>query len=290
MHEIELTGLDGSNLLAFLAALGTLRVLTLAEPDAVVRMSWRDRGYWMPVVHHSRLDSPKTLVDALAVQVCGEHTINSACRIGPNLTFTAEVYANFLYDAWEQADREQLAFLAAFGSEFIREKERMTDTAFRTMSGAGHQHFLATMVELARETRKSHLDSSLFVRWQYVDDRPNLRWDPADYRPHALRAENPSDDPIRTMRGANRLAIEALPFFPTFPWRRQLRTVAFEDRPGGVTLTWPIWDAPADAFSIAALLAQKPEPAVARGVVQLFQAQRFTDGKFRNFSPARALF
>src|SRR5471032_875621 len=32
MCEIELTGLDGSNLLAYLAALGTLRVLTLAEP------------------------------------------------------------------------------------------------------------------------------------------------------------------------------------------------------------------------------------------------------------------
>ena len=32
MHEIELVGLDGGDLLGYLAALGTLRVLTLAEP------------------------------------------------------------------------------------------------------------------------------------------------------------------------------------------------------------------------------------------------------------------
>ena len=51
MCEIELKGLDGSNLLAYLAALGTLRVLTLAEPGRDVRMRWVDRGYWMPVVH-----------------------------------------------------------------------------------------------------------------------------------------------------------------------------------------------------------------------------------------------
>ena len=37
MPEIELTGLDGGNLLAYLAALGTLRVLTSAFSAASSR-------------------------------------------------------------------------------------------------------------------------------------------------------------------------------------------------------------------------------------------------------------
>jgi hypothetical protein len=302
MHVIELPGLDGSNLLAFLAALGTLRVLTLAEPDATVKMSWRDRGFWMPVVHHSRIGDAKTLVDTLADRVCGEQTVNPACCIGSDLSFPAAEYAEFLRTAWNQDDREQLAFLAALGSEFVRtgpKKEQMADTEFRTMSGAGHQHFLGTMVQLARESKAQHLYSSLFVAWTYEDERPNLRWDPADYRPHALRAENPSGDPIRTMRGANRLATEALPFFPTFPRRRGLRTLSFEDRDGHATITWPVWSSPVGAASISALLGlscvqctserDSEREMRSRDIVQLFRAKRFTDGKFRNFSPSRLL-
>jgi len=38
MYEIELVGIDGANLLGYLAALGTLRTLTLADPGAEVRM------------------------------------------------------------------------------------------------------------------------------------------------------------------------------------------------------------------------------------------------------------
>jgi len=65
MREIELVGLDGGNLLGYLAALGTLRVLTLAGPEADVRMSWVDKGWWRPVVHHSRIGTGEELVAAL---------------------------------------------------------------------------------------------------------------------------------------------------------------------------------------------------------------------------------
>jgi hypothetical protein len=298
MHEIELQGLDGSNLVAFLAALGTLRVLTLAEPEAKVKISWRDRGFWTPVLHHSRIATEGELVEALATQVCGENTVNPTCSIGSDLNFPAAEFRQLLLSAWNESDRQQLDFLCAFGSEFIGsgpKREQMSDTEFRTMSGAGHQHFLGTMVQLGRETTPVHPYSSLFQSWDYSDEKPNLRWDPADYRPHALRAVNPSGDPIRTMRGANRLAVEALPFFPTFPWRRQLRTVSFEDRNGKASITWPIWVPPVTAVSILSLLALASTQAAdvaplnARGIAQLFRAERFTDGKFRNFTPSRPL-
>ncbi|MGA8599116.1 MAG: hypothetical protein WB676_30735, partial [Bryobacteraceae bacterium] len=47
--EIVLCALDGSNPLAFLAALGTLRLVHLSRPDARVRMCWQpSEGFWRP--------------------------------------------------------------------------------------------------------------------------------------------------------------------------------------------------------------------------------------------------
>ena len=40
---LVLNGLDGANPLAFLAALGTLRGLTLAWPERRIRLSWTPR-------------------------------------------------------------------------------------------------------------------------------------------------------------------------------------------------------------------------------------------------------
>jgi len=151
------------------------------------------------------------------------------------------------------------------------------------------------MRELAEGTVAEHLRRALLDPWDYADGRPSLRWDAADYRPHALRAEDPSGDPIRTMRGANRLAVEALPLFPTVPERGGLSTVAFADTDAGTEVTWPIWSEPLSLDVVASLLAcedvQKADRStvVRRGVAQVFRARRFTDGQYRNFSPAMAL-
>jgi hypothetical protein len=134
--------------------------------------------------------------------------------------------------------------------------------------------------------------------WDYADGRPSLRWDPADYRPHALRATDPSGDPIKTMRGANRLAVEALPLFPTVVNNGRVRTVGFQERNRETEITWPIWTDPIDLDTARTLIAisdlQNADASengklACRGIAQVFRARRFTDGKFRNFTPAKAL-
>jgi CRISPR-associated endonuclease/helicase Cas3 len=50
LQPIELTGLDGSNPLAFLAALGTLRLADQAF-DGEAKLSWKREGRWVPVIH-----------------------------------------------------------------------------------------------------------------------------------------------------------------------------------------------------------------------------------------------
>jgi hypothetical protein len=300
MHKIELIGLDGSNLLGYLAALGTLRVLSLDTTDGAVRMSWADRGRWTPVLHHADAAEEDQVLDRLETLVCGEDSIHPAWRIGNDLTLPATEFAELMRDCAQggKENEHHAEFLTAFGSDVYPtgpKKDLMSDTAFRTMSGAGHQHFLGFMRVLAASTEREHLRRALFGQWDYADGRPSLRWDPADYRPHALRAVDPSTDPIRTMRGANRLAIEALPMFPTVPQKRRIRTVAFEDDDFGTGITWPIWTEQLDLSTVASLLASGGGRGMAEGtaprpgIAQVFRARRFTEGKYRNFSPARAL-
>jgi hypothetical protein len=293
MPEIELTGLDGSNLLAYLAALGTLRVLTSAEPERYVRMNWVDRGYWVPVVHGTSAETPEELVDLLAQRVCGEKSVDDAWKIGKDLTLSCEEFGHAMREAVKGSGhrhRGTVDFLAAFGSDIYGagpKREVMSDTGFRTMSGAGHQHFLGFMLELAAGTDAEQLRRSLLAPWDYADGRPSLRWDAADYRPHALRAVDPSGDPIKTMRGANRLAIEALPLFPTAPQSRRIRTTAFREIDGETDVGWPIWTEAIELATVASLLAAGGD-GTRPGVEQVFRAKRFTEGKYRNFSPSKA--
>ena len=135
----------------------------------------------------------------------------------------------------------------------------------------------------------------MFLPWQYADDRPNLRWDPVDDRRYALRWNEPSGDPVRTMRGANRLAVEALPLFPTAAGERRLQTTGFSQRPGqGVMFTWPIWDVPLKMGTVRSVLSlpelQEPRPnrdvLSAMGIVEVYRSERITRDKYRNFTAA----
>ncbi len=304
MPEIELCGLDGGDLLGFLAALGTLRVLSLEEGR--VRMRWKDAGEaWRPVVQHPQMATGEELVQKVAELVCGESTINEAWRIGDDLTLERSAFRKHLEEHAGRATANRRAavdFLAAFGSEAYGsgpKKDQIKDTEFRTMSGAGHQHFLGFMRELAVTADSQCIGRALVAPWDYADGRPSMRWSWTDYRPHALRADDPSTDPIRTMKGANRLAVEALPLFPAIATDKRVRSLAFRYRDGLTEVTWPVWTCALDLRTAQSLIAleelQEADPArlarvlARRGIAQVFRARRFTEGKYRNFSRAKAL-
>ncbi len=72
-REISLDGLDGSNPLAFLAALGTLRITSKSLPEHCVMMGWRTKGgAWRP----SLRAEPRITRDELVGH------IDAACRYG----------------------------------------------------------------------------------------------------------------------------------------------------------------------------------------------------------------
>ena len=299
--SIELIGLDGANPLAFLAALGTLRTLDRIWPDKQVRISWLPHGVWMPVLHVKGTCSEDDVVAALQDVLPGMATHPALTMLGDNLTVTSEVFREFALaaarDFLRGDDRTWGDFAVAFGCDAtLGDGDKVRDTALRTMSGAGHQHFLKFMRDLARITESDHLRCALFKPWTYQDVALSMRWDPRDDRRHALRWRNPSKVKIRTVRGANRLAIEGLPMFPTAPRGPRLETTGFTGRSSRDTYwTWPIWGTPSAVNTVRSVLglrglqATEPDraPLAAAGIVEIYRSQRSTIGKFRNFTPAR---
>ncbi|MCA9185426.1 MAG: hypothetical protein R3E01_06925 [Pirellulaceae bacterium] len=328
--SLVLSGLDGSNPLAFLAALGTARVLSMVYSVESIRLGWQlAAGTWRPVISFADLTSvgddrvngdskfdefelePATLCETMADWLSSPPQLSllESQDLGDNLTISPEAFRTL---ASEQLDRAcegdassniALAFLAAFGTDAVhqphsKDRSLMQDTALRTMSGAGHQHFIKFMREIIANTTSTHLYSSLFQRWTYEDDGRgmNLRWDPIDDRRYALRWKNPSSDPPTTMRGANRLAIEALPLFPTAPIGNSLQTTGFRSA-NGTFFCWPIWDSeltlPVVQFLLQRTQSETGDNASAErrafGICAKYRSQRITIGKFRNFTPGTSV-
>ncbi|MCY4513963.1 MAG: hypothetical protein OXC69_02310 [Candidatus Tectomicrobia bacterium] len=294
-----LNGLDGSNSLAFLAAVGALRTVAYAHPTTNLRMKWvRHNSSWAPVLTGNRTVSAGHLVELLFSALRVEST--PEFDFSKNLNVNSELFRGVAVEAQTCAspvDRRYADFVASFGCELVttHANRGIQDTALRTMSGAGHQHFLGTMKQLVHETTAEHLRRALFEMWDYSDDKLGLRWDPEEDRRYALRWGNPSDDAVKTVRGANRLAVEALPLFPTAPGDRHLETTGFSRQHGAVVFTWPIWedalsmDVMRSLFSLPEMQRAEPDRAILRavGVVEVYRSQRITVGKYRNFTRAQ---
>ncbi len=307
-----LSGLDGSNPLAFLAALGTFRTLTLGSPDEQVRLSWtKHTGAYRPVLHASQILREDDAVDLLdrRLKAMNGHI---AFSLGDNLGVSPDEYRCYAQKCVDAAQPQHSDGIAAdFASSFAcdaltNEQGLVQDTALRTMSGAGHQHFLRSMRQIISQTTAEHIRRALFAPWTYDDPVANqtLRWDPADDSRYALQWRDPSGDPSRRQRGgmlgANRLAIEGLPLMTCAPVGGRLGTTGFVGRGRRDTFwTWPIWSCPV-SLDVCRSVVSQPMHADGNskqndwlktmGVVAAFRSQRITVGKFRNFTPATAVF
>jgi hypothetical protein len=303
-NEILLHGIDGANPLGFLAAIGTLRVLSL-DADGT-RLRWKKHeNSWRPVLAADVPLDEENFIEQLAAKLSTSIPAE-VFALGDNPSVPLGVfrpYAEASAAAALVGHRARSDFAAAFAGEYPVDKDgKVPDTALRTMSGAGHQHFLKFMRNFIEQVQPRHLRKTLFEPWSYDDPVQNmtLRWDPSDDNRYALRWSDPSGDPDRktsgSMWGANRLAIEALPLFPTLPTQRQLETVGFHTQGARKThWSWPIWEVPAGVDSVRSLLDMadvqrsdrpglQPAGLAARGITEVYRSRRLTTGKFRNFT------
>ena len=164
--EHTLPALQGSSLLGFMAALGAFHTLASKPAFAGSQMKWipNDRESMLIQLH-----------DSLAVVAGhGSITFDKDLKVSPKaFRHLSSEFANAYLDGRESFG---CAMVAAFGCDgVINDEGLIEDTAFRTMSGAGHQHFLEFMNELAKQTNLEHLREALFGPWRYRDPSPIMR-------------------------------------------------------------------------------------------------------------------
>ncbi|APR87004.1 hypothetical protein A7982_12353 [Minicystis rosea] len=304
MSELLLTGLDGKNPLAFLAALGVLGALADRTPEGrpEPRLAWREVGTYRPVI----IDGPDraALLDVLAEDLASFQAEPAIDRVrypkngdGPvahDLKPPPGFFAAYLDRLVDEGLRRSLAFAASFATDVARDGGGNTKPTALHFT-AGQQELLAMVRELIDGVRPADLEEALFGPWRYTRPLPVLSWDNTSARDYAIRAGDPSKEKKQGVPGADWLAFRGLPFFRVAPVGDAIITTGCHGGWKTGTFRWPLWRDPLPRSVVRALLTSPeldnvaPQVLDARGIAIVFEAgiRRSDQGGYGSFSPAR---
>lgn len=300
--DIKLRGFDGYNLLAFLALLGLLTALVRS------RQEWSPRASWVGVTPYLHIATEASRRQIAQAVLEGIIEIGYLMKFSPykNLKLTHKEFS----ELQKQTPPVIMAVLGSDGA--IDDNGTVQYPPLCTMFGGGHQNFLerlesATQVDNDEYTKTMEkIENVLFGKWDYKDQGSKItfRWDPKEYRPHAYRAKNPSNEKFSAIEGANRLAAVGFTNYWCAPAKDGLSTVACK-RDGRSWMTfWPIWNRKLSLDAIRTLMYSrhiadiqdykfpynKKSDLSTIGVTQIMTADIFWDGKFRNVTWGKRIF
>ena len=257
MIGTRLTGLEGTNPLGFLAALG-VQVAFASEPERP-RLWWSDdvtpravvdggftieriadrareifiRWKESPALNPTRLDgSPMPKGDEL--KLAGDDIrayVGQARRRTPDSALIAALVAEGSLDKLGAAKPSDLYFTAG--------KQIFLDMARQVLAGASREDVIAGMEG----------------PWAYGSKLPSLMWDVSDDRVYALAASDPAKEKKPTNPGPEALAILGLSLHPVFAGQDRTLTQGCSGSWKAGCYSWPLWRKPASPHAVKSLLA-----------------------------------
>jgi hypothetical protein len=299
MNELVLTGLDGSNPLGFMAALGVLEVLS--DEGEMVTLRWRQDGVWRPVVAVGGLDLEE-LIERLDRD-------RESCKTEPALDLeyggTRDLkpppgvfrsYLASLVDSATPQSRRSVDWAAAFATDVAVDNNGNTKPTALHFT-AGTQTWLSMVFKLRDEVTPDDLREALLGPWSYERTLPVLGWDATASRDYALRASNPSHDKKAGVPGADWLAVRGLPCLPVVPEGRRVLTTGCAGEWKTGRFTWPLWGVALPRSVVRSLLRlrglrEMPLPQRrALGLVEVFECsiKRSDQGGYGGFSPSAVI-
>jgi hypothetical protein len=304
MTELLLTGLDGKNPLAFLAALGVLNALAdhvkAGQPEP--RLVWRPGGTYQPAI----VDGPdrEALLDVLGKDLASFGAEPAIERLrykkagegneAHDLKPPPSDFARYLRGLVTDDLRRSLTFAAAFATDVAVDNNGNTKPTALHFT-AGQQELLAMVSELIDGVLPADFEEALFGPWRYDRPLPVLQWDNASARDYALRASDPSKDKKLGVPGADWLAFRGLPFIRVAPVGDRILTTGCSGEWKTGAFRWPIWTVPLSRPVIGSVLTSREvfqvDPATlhARGIAIVFESaiRRSDQGGYGSFAPAR---
>lgn len=315
--SLLLPGLNASNPLAYLAALGLLQVLqdssAQAEPSKRWRLSWRDEGRWLAVLHGSA-DAESVIQtlhadvaswrDELALQLAyddqGGRVSASTEKATFDLKSSPETFRSFADEAADNCVPERLRsahLIAAYGSELVTDNNgNLKPTALHFT--AGQQTFLGMVRGLQQGVTADDFREALLGPWNNVSKLPSLSWNASAPRVYAYRADNPSGEKRGSVPAADWLAFMGLRFFPVASKRSRLLTPGVKGGWKDSTMRWPVWSPSLSVNAIRSLLTwpglrdlSARDQCVTAGIAALYESRilRSDQGGYGSFSPASVL-
>jgi CRISPR-associated endonuclease/helicase Cas3 len=297
-----LPGLDGTNPLGFLAALGLLGCLSRTGQRTSIRLGWtQSHSTWIPRITFDQ-NAPATqellLEDLEKILLTNrlEHPANLYQELQTACDSRREFFEQVLAGA-SVHQRLRVDFLAAIASDAT------PDDAVSQIQTTRRDYHLGNIDSILKNTRREHLQRAVFNPWVYSDslDNQSLHLDPTEDRRHAYQWNKPSGDPSRKrsggVLGANRLAIEAIALLTSFPNKAKLKTLGFQgDRSTNTVWTWPIWIPSVSIETVKTLLGleELQNEEIDResrnrlneyGVAAAYRTQRILVEKTPNFTP-----
>ncbi len=298
MSGLMLPGLDGSNPLGFLSALGVLRVVT--EHNGRGRLSWSDRGIWNPILSdyegslealaHLLREDQRELGDdpALALEYDGERDLKPPPKIG------REYLANLAARA-SANHRRSVDWAAAFLTDIAEDNTGKTKPTALHFT-AGQQKFLVMARELQQFVEEGDYLEALSGPWTYSRPLPVLGWDATSSRDYALRAGNPSLEKKLGVPGADWLALRGLAFLATVPRGAEIMTPCCSGKWKSGLFQWPLWEVSLTQKVVESTLrmnvaGMSSKERQARGIPVVFECsiRRSDQGGYGSFSPSRPL-
>ena len=257
MNGTHLTGLDGTNPLGFLSALGVQ--VAFAEEDEQPRLWWSNE-----VTPRAVVDSAFT-VDRIAEQaltvfvqwkdsptMVPRYDDGSRMQKGEELKLNLPDLRTYLRQAGRcGAVSALITALVAEGSLDNQDVAKPSDLYFT----AGNQKFLAMARQILDGVSREDLIAGLEGPWSYRSKLPSLMWDVSDDRVYALRASNPAPEKKLTNPGPEALAILGLSLYPVFAGQSRTLTQGCSGSWKAGRYSWPLWYKPASLNATKSLLA-----------------------------------
>lgn len=325
-HELLLEGLDGSNPLGFLAALGVLRVLSeQAEPAETPRLAWRNEGLWRPVIKSVPMITLEGLVARLVDDISDWEVEpllrfrypkleKAGIKLVAGLRPPLPVFRSWVRARLEQGEMRSVAYSSALVSETaceeVKEERVPSEEALAAEnvsfdpSGEWNLSLMPTSFDFTSRNAQ-FLDQLSLIRGVLnarafeaelegqptpVKNPRRMDWDPSANVPGAIQ----TIESIPAHPACEWLAFRGLVHLPVFGRRDRLDVTGCRGKRKNGLFVWPIWQGSL-ATDVARALLAYPNldslPIDARslfGIAEVFCARlsKAADGYSGRFEPS----